>query len=166
MSACILVRINFSELTNISANISEYWSYIHVSDLPVRLSWQNLFSLRKSRCGYERFLYLPSSRNWIVEDNVCEANNYRWTRMWTSQYFATMWDRLSLGKDTSLVLLEPIYNIQLEGFLYGRQSENNISKLKDVHMAGQNAMHLAAQHSQDCLAVLLFGPLRFFFVLS
>ena len=32
---------------------------------------------------------------------------------------------------------------------------------KDVHMAGQNAMHLAAQHSQDCLAVLLFGPLRF-----
>ena len=31
-------------------------------------------------------------------------------------------------------------------------------------MAGQNAMHLAAQHSQDCLAVLLFGPLRFFFV--
>ena len=36
------------------------------------------------------------------------------------------------------------------------------SQLKDVHMAGQNAMHLAAQHSQDCLAVLLFGPLRFF----
>ena len=33
--------------------------------------------------------------------------------------------------------------------------------VKDVHMAGQNAMHLAAQHSQDCLAVLLFGPLRF-----
>ena len=33
--------------------------------------------------------------------------------------------------------------------------------MKDVHMAGQNAMHLAAQHSQDCLAVLLFGPLRF-----
>ena len=29
-------------------------------------------------------------------------------------------------------------------------------------MAGQNAMHLAAQHSQDCLAVLLFGPLRFY----
>ena len=33
-------------------------------------------------------------------------------------------------------------------------------------MAGQNAMHLAAQHSQDCLAVLLFGPLRWFLVFS
>ena len=105
------VRINLFRVNRYFGKYFWVGNYIHVSDLPVRLSWQNLFSLRKSRCGYERFLYLPMSRNWIVEDNVCEANNYRWTRMWTSQYFATMWDRLSLGKDTSLVLLEPIYNI-------------------------------------------------------